>query len=186
MLMMLLWTLLMNFYAYWCYFRHYLWTVMLTYVTSDITYQLLCLWCYFGHYLWTFMLTDVTSDITYELLCLPMLLQILLKLLCLPMLLKTLFTWRDQRFLNGIFSLWIQRGERKRPFWRHRHRWEDNIKVNFKSLVQDKGQVAAFCEHGNEYSHCSKWRGGFWPLQEQAMVQRMGKLPHSKDAGTSV
>jgi hypothetical protein len=27
-------------------------------------------------------------------------------------------------------------------------------------LVQDKGQVAGFCEHGNEYFCCSKWGGG--------------------------
>jgi hypothetical protein len=39
---MLLQTLLMNFCAYWCYFRHYLWTSVLTGVTSDIIYELFC------------------------------------------------------------------------------------------------------------------------------------------------
>ena len=107
---MLLQTLFINFYAYWWYFRHYLWNFVFTDVTSDIIYVLHAYRCYFRHYVWT----DVTSDIIYE-LCLLMLLQtlcinfcaywcyfrhyvwtdvssdIIYELLCLPMLLQTLF-----------------------------------------------------------------------------------------------
>jgi hypothetical protein len=44
------------------------------------------------------------------------------------MLLQTLFTWHDQQFLNGIFSLLIQRGERKRPF--------GNLDIDEKIIVK--------------------------------------------------
>jgi hypothetical protein len=65
----------------------------------------------------------------------------------------------------NIFSVNTER-RKKEAFWKLKHRWEGNIKVTFKKmfllvlgwsdLVQDKGQVAGFCEHGNEYFCCSK------------------------------
>jgi hypothetical protein len=56
----------------------------------------------------------------------------------------------------------VGKPEGKRPLGRPRHRWEDNIRIDLREikwevvgwvhLAQDKDQVAACCEHGNEHS----------------------------------
>jgi hypothetical protein len=55
--------------------------------------------------------------------------------------------------------MWQVRGRRevgktegKRPLGRPRRRWEVNIKMNLKELCCEEwnGQLAGFCEHGNE------------------------------------
>jgi hypothetical protein len=56
----------------------------------------------------------------------------------------------------------VLKTERKRPLWRPRHRWEDNIKMDLQEvrsggmdwikLAQDRVQVADTCECGNEPS----------------------------------
>jgi hypothetical protein len=48
--------------------------------------------------------------------------------------------------------------EGRKPFGRHRHRWEDNIKMDLQALrlgVVDwsslgQGQIVGSCEHGND------------------------------------
>jgi hypothetical protein len=65
---------------------------------------------------------------------------------------------------------YVGKPERRRPLGRHRHRWEDNIKMNLREigwevvdwmdLTQDRHHVAGSYEHGNEPSG-SITGGGF-------------------------
>jgi hypothetical protein len=55
-------------------------------------------------------------------------------------------------------EFWFEKREWERPLGRHKHRWEDNIKMDLKGtwwededwiyLAQDRDH--AYCEHGNE------------------------------------
>jgi hypothetical protein len=55
---------------------------------------------------------------------------------------------------RGVYRVWVGKPESKRPLGRHRHRWEDNIKVdrreigiggaNWIWLAQDRVQWRAF------------------------------------------
>jgi hypothetical protein len=56
----------------------------------------------------------------------------------------------------------VVKSERKRPFGRHRRRWEDNIKMDLNEWGERVrnlliwlriGTKGAFCEHGNEHSN---------------------------------
>jgi hypothetical protein len=64
---------------------------------------------------------------------------------------------------RGVYRVLIGIPEGKRPLGRHRRRWEDNIKMDFREigidganwirLAQDRVQWRAFVyEHGNESS----------------------------------
>jgi hypothetical protein len=67
--------------------------------------------------------------------------------------------WRGEG--KGMNRVLVGKPEDKRPLRRPRHRWEDNIKMDFQEvgcggmnwieLAQDR-QVAGTCEHGNEPS----------------------------------
>jgi hypothetical protein len=35
---------------------------------------------------------------------------------------------------TNAYSFSVEKPEKKRPFGRHRHRWEDNIKMNLKEI----------------------------------------------------
>jgi hypothetical protein len=38
---------------------------------------------------------------------------------------------------RGVYRSLVGRPERKRPFGRHRHRWEDNIKMDLQEVGWD-------------------------------------------------
>jgi hypothetical protein len=38
------------------------------------------------------------------------------------------------RVIRNEFKISIGKPEAKRPLWRHRHRWEDNIKIEFERI----------------------------------------------------
>ena len=68
--------------------------------------------------------------------------------------------WEVQKFVQE------PEPERKRPLGRHRHRYENNIKVDVKERGLDDGdrirlvqlgKVAGFCEHGSETNGFIKW-----------------------------
>jgi hypothetical protein len=47
---------------------------------------------------------------------------------------------------RGVYRVLVGKPKDKRPVGRHRCRWEDNIKLDFRDI----GSMAGFCEHGNE------------------------------------
>jgi len=59
-----------------------------------------------------------------------------------------------------VYDILVGKPEKKKPLGRLKHRWEDNIKMDLKEigwvnvdwiyLVQDRGQMAGCCAHGNE------------------------------------
>ena len=60
---------------------------------------------------------------------------------------------------RGVYWALLGEPEGKRPLWRPRHRWEDNIKMDLHEVGcgygldgagSGKGQVASTCECGNE------------------------------------
>jgi hypothetical protein len=63
---------------------------------------------------------------------------------------------------RGVYRVLVGRPEGKRPLGRPSHRWEDNIKIDFRrnrdrwgeldSAASGYGPVVGFCEHGNEPS----------------------------------
>jgi hypothetical protein len=67
--------------------------------------------------------------------------------------------WGEKR---NAYTILMGKPEGKRPQGRPRHRWEDNIKMDFREigwgsmdwidLAQDRGQWEGSCEHGNELS----------------------------------
>jgi hypothetical protein len=67
---------------------------------------------------------------------------------------------------RGVYRLLVGSTEGKRPLVRPRSRWEDNIKLYIRetginggeldSAGSGLGQVAGFCEHGNEPSGSMK------------------------------
>jgi len=61
---------------------------------------------------------------------------------------------------RGVYRVLVEKPEGKRPLWRYRRRWEDNIRIDVQEvgsggmewieLAPDK--VADACERGNELS----------------------------------
>ena len=61
---------------------------------------------------------------------------------------------------RGAYRVLVGKPEGRRPLGRPRRRWEDNIKMNLRRVwygghgldrsVSGQGQVAGFCERGNE------------------------------------
>jgi hypothetical protein len=65
--------------------------------------------------------------------------------------------------IRNAYKILVGRPEGKRPLGGHRHRWEDNIKMDLWELrgmcrldssVSGQGPVVGSCEHSNE-SSCS-------------------------------
>jgi hypothetical protein len=64
--------------------------------------------------------------------------------------------------VRGAYNILVGRPEGRRPLGRPRRRWEDNIMMDLREIglgdvdwihwAQDWGQVAGFCEYGNEPS----------------------------------
>jgi hypothetical protein len=36
--------------------------------------------------------------------------------------------------MRGVFQVLVRKPERKRPLWKHRHRWEDTIKMDLQEV----------------------------------------------------
>jgi hypothetical protein len=62
---------------------------------------------------------------------------------------------------RGVYWVWVEKPEGKRPLGRPRRRWEDNIKMDLQevgcrgmtgSSWLRIGHVAGTCEYGNEPS----------------------------------
>jgi hypothetical protein len=62
---------------------------------------------------------------------------------------------------RGVYRVLVGRSECKRSLGRPRRRWEDNIEMDLREMEIDganwirlarEGQMADFCEHGNETS----------------------------------
>jgi hypothetical protein len=69
---------------------------------------------------------------------------------------------RDMGEGKGVYRVLVGRPEGRRPLGWPRHRWEDNIKMDFREtwidganwirLTQDRVRQGGFCERGNEPS----------------------------------
>jgi hypothetical protein len=70
---------------------------------------------------------------------------------------------------RGVHRVLMERPEGRRPLGRPRRRWEDNIK-------RDLQEVGGGCGDWMERAQSA----------EQAIVQRMGKLPYSQGTRTNV
>jgi hypothetical protein len=56
---------------------------------------------------------------------------------------------------KGVYRFLVGKPEGKRPLWRPRHRWEDNIKMDLQEVGcggMDWIHLAGTCECGNEPS----------------------------------
>jgi hypothetical protein len=62
--------------------------------------------------------------------------------------------------MRKVYKIWFGKSEGKRPLGRHKHRWEDNIRMNLRNIgwkgVDSFGSiyepVAGSCERSNESS----------------------------------
>jgi hypothetical protein len=59
--------------------------------------------------------------------------------------------------MRNAYEILGGKSEGKRPFWRHRHRWEDNIKIYIKEIVYELDSnglgecpILGSCEHCKE------------------------------------
>ena len=67
---------------------------------------------------------------------------------------------------RGVYTVLVGKPGGKRPLGRTRHRWKDNIKMDFQGsrmrgtdwivLAQDRDRCAGFCTHENEPSGSTK------------------------------
>jgi len=66
---------------------------------------------------------------------------------------------------GGVYRVFVGKPEGKRPLGRHRHKWEDNIKMDLQTWDVGYGldradsgqrQVAGTCDCGNEPSSSIK------------------------------
>jgi hypothetical protein len=78
---------------------------------------------------------------------------------------KTLYAFIISR--THVYRVLVGRPEYKRPLGRPSHRWEDNIKMDFRKIGMDSagsGQspMVSFCEHGNEPPGSIKKSGLFF------------------------
>jgi hypothetical protein len=66
-----------------------------------------------------------------------------------------------------------------RPLRRHKHRWEDNIRIDLRE-TDGSGyrQVADYCEHGNEPSDSIKGRE-FLDSMSDYLLPKKGSAPWS-------
>jgi hypothetical protein len=65
--------------------------------------------------------------------------------------------------IRNAFKILVGKPEGKRPLRRPRHRWEDNINMDFWKIVfgldssgSGQGLMVGFCEHGNDPSDSIK------------------------------
>jgi hypothetical protein len=61
--------------------------------------------------------------------------------------------------MRNVYKIFVGKPEGKRPLGRFKHRWEDNIKINFKKqdkrmwtrfICSEQEPAVGICKHGNE------------------------------------